>query len=218
MSASKGGGGGGGGGGGSGGTGSVNYKCNTERWWERKRDATAMLETSLDAMPAAVQQALETSRGYPAPELIAAIADAAGVDPQLLRQLCTQRRNRARARASQPPLHYHFLYFKPRGVMSQPKQFKREEAPSIADSLPAGFPTGVPMCGRLDADTEGYAERVCQLDTTAAAATITVTVVTTAHRRHHPSLSVCVSSRTIRSLCTSFHRARLASTARARAR
>ena len=73
------------GGGGGGGTGSVNYykKFNTESWWERKRDATAVLEASLDAMPAAVQQALETSSGYPAPELIAAIADAAGVDPQV---------------------------------------------------------------------------------------------------------------------------------------
>ena len=60
----KGGGGGGGGGGGSGsvvsgggggGTGAVDYRCNSERWWERKRDATALLESSLDALPAAVQ-------------------------------------------------------------------------------------------------------------------------------------------------------------------
>ena len=116
-------------------------------WWNRRSDQDQRSASFIGRIDERVVKALTEN---PDEGLVEAVASAAGVDCRSVRRTAAERfRNLAGC-----SLYYHYILNKPRGVLSQPNQLRRENEASIYDVLPEGFPK-IPFAGRLDGDTEG---------------------------------------------------------------
>ena len=112
-------------------------------WWEERHSTDNAVINCVRGLDSRLQMAL---LGNPADELVDKISQAAEVDPTSFRRVVASLRT--------PPAFFHFIYHKPRGLLCQPNQRKREAEPSVSTALPPGFPR-LPFAGRLDGDTEG---------------------------------------------------------------
>ena len=114
-----------------------------ENWWDGRREQHKRAAGFIRTLDPAIQSALLLN---PTTSLLVAAAQAGGTDTACIR--------RASASLRDPVSFFHFVYYKPRGLMCQPNQRLRENEQSVSGKLPIGFPA-VPFGGRLDAETEG---------------------------------------------------------------
>ena len=123
-------------------------------------------ETENEHEKRALQHALESSPhlkgtleggGFLSEADVAAVATATGYLPKQVKRACTAFRNAGAGREGKPSRHFHFIFHKPTGVYAQPQPYnpKAKEWKTLSESLPPGFPSGLPSAGRLDAETQG---------------------------------------------------------------